>query len=819
MKNEDIKEQSDSKVKEASKADIQMSDVIAWTTTHKLFISLSVFVCLVLGFLYANRSQQIFQRESSVMIRSDSYGNSQIGELAAFSDLNLFNTGIDVYNEIEAFRSPILMERIVERLGINTTYTSKNWIGRVTDWYDETPLVVKFVDPITSYDGEKVTSFSFSLSSDDDKTFHVSDVRINDEPCRSTADIKVGVASKTPVGTIVVEPTKFYKDNFSGTLYVDHTTVKNCAKSKIKSLESSLSDKKSTVINFSFTDSNAKRAEDILNTLLDVYNEEWIRYMNESTDNTSKFINERLVVIEEELGLVDSDIERFKSSNRLLDIGTETTRVSEASVKYSDEAFRVNNQLSIARFIREYLVDKTKTLDLLPANSGINNDNIELQIAEYNKKLLERQRLADSSSDSNPLVADMNNQLAMMRQTVLHSVDNLISTLKIQAQRINDQESKIEGQISSNPGKVKQLLSIERQQKIKEELYLYLLQKREENELTASIVVNNTRLLKPATGETAPIAPKKGFIMLVALMLGVAIPFGYMYLSSIIDTSVRGRKDVETLSAPIVGEIPQDGKKTLNIPDKLRLRKPKDETVQVVVRQRSRNVINEAFRVVRTNLDFMLNNCAETQAIMMTSYNPGSGKTFTSLNIATSMALKGKRVMLIDLDIRKATLSKTVGEPRKGITNYLNGQIDYEQAVVHNMLGTEGLDFLPVGIIPPNPAELLLDNRLEALIAEVKQHYDYIFIDCPPVGIVADTSIISRVADRTIFVIRVGVLDRRVLPDIERVYKEQQYPNMSLLINGSKQALGYGYSRYSYGYGRYGYGYGGYGYHEEGDGK
>lgn len=819
MKNEDIKEQSDSKVKEASKADIQMSDVIAWTTTHKLFISLSVFVCLVLGFLYANRSQQIFQRESSVMIRSDSYGNSQIGELAAFSDLNLFNTGIDVYNEIEAFRSPILMERIVERLGINTTYTSKNWIGRVTDWYDETPLVVKFVDPITSYDGEKVTSFSFSLSSDDDKTFHVSDVRINDEPCRSTADIKVGVASKTPVGTIVVEPTKFYKDNFSGTLYVDHTTVKNCAKSKIKSLESSLSDKKSTVINFSFTDSNAKRAEDILNTLLDVYNEEWIRYMNESTDNTSKFINERLVVIEEELGLVDSDIEKFKSSNRLLDIGTETTRVSEASVKYSDEAFRVNNQLSIARFIREYLVDKTKTLDLLPANSGINNDNIEFQIAEYNKKLLERQRLADSSSDSNPLVADMNNQLAMMRQTVLHSVDNLISTLKIQAQRINDQESKIEGQISSNPGKVKQLLSIERQQKIKEELYLYLLQKREENELTASIVVNNTRLLKPATGETAPIAPKKGFIMLVALMLGVAIPFGYMYLSSIIDTSVRGRKDVETLSAPIVGEIPQDGKKKLNIPDKLRLRKPKDETVQVVVRQRSRNVINEAFRVVRTNLDFMLNNCAETQAIMMTSYNPGSGKTFTSLNIATSMALKGKRVMLIDLDIRKATLSKTVGEPRKGITNYLNGQIDYEQAVVHNMLGTEGLDFLPVGIIPPNPAELLLDNRLEALIAEVKQHYDYIFIDCPPVGIVADTSIISRVADRTIFVIRVGVLDRRVLPDIERVYKEQQYPNMSLLINGSKQALGYGYSRYSYGYGRYGYGYGGYGYHEEGDGK
>ena len=261
MKNEDIKEQSESKVKEASKADIQISDVIAWTTTHKMFISLSVFICLVLGFLYAGRSQQIFQRESSVMIRSDSYGNSQIGELAAFSDLNLFNTGIDVYNEIEAFRSPILMERIVERLGINTTYTSKNWIGRVTDWYDETPLVVKFVEPISKYDGEAVTSFSFALSSDDDKNFLVGDIKINGKPCRSTAEVAVGVAAKTPVGTIVVSPTKFYKDNFSGTLYVDHTTVKNCAKAKIKSLESSLSDKKSTVINFSFTDSNAKRAD------------------------------------------------------------------------------------------------------------------------------------------------------------------------------------------------------------------------------------------------------------------------------------------------------------------------------------------------------------------------------------------------------------------------------------------------------------------------------------------------------------------------------------------------------------------------------
>lgn len=811
MKDENIQNlEKEQPVKSESKGDIQISDVIAWASNHKLFISLSIFICLLLGFFYASHSELVYQRESSVMIRSDSYGNSQISELAAFSELSLFNTNIDVYNEIEAFRSPILMERIVELRKLNVNYQSANWIGRLNDWYDETPITVEFDQPAKNKDGKEASSIKFKLYTDDGTNFTIDDMQIEDTKIFDQATAKVGIITDTPIGKITIDKTKFFDSNFKDELIVTYSPVKSFAKSMTKRLSAELSDKKSTVINFTFTDTNAKRAEDVLNTLLEVYNEEWMRFMKESTDNTSKFVNERLVVIEQELGLVDSDIEKFKSRNRLLDIQTETEQVALESSKYSDASFKANNQLSIARYIREYLVDKTKAFDLLPANSGIDNDNIELQIAEYNKKILDRQRLADSSSDSNPLVADLNNQLSMMRKTILHSVDNLINTLKIEVNRIDQEENEIATRMSTNPGKVKELLSIERQQKIKEELYLYLLQKREENELTASIVVNNTRLLKPATGETAPIAPKKALIMLAALFLGIAIPFGYMYISSIVDTTVRGRKDLEMLSAPVVGEIPQNGKRKLNIPVKLHLRKPKDEPVEVVVKQHSRDVINEAFRVVRTNLDFMLNNSNGTQAIMMTSYNPNSGKTFTSLNMATSLALKGKKVMLIDLDIRKATLSKTVGEPRQGITSYLNGQVDYKSTIVHDMLGTAGLDFIPVGIIPPNPAELLLDKRLETLVAEVKADYDYVLIDCPPVGIVADTSIISRVADRTIFVIRVGVLDRRILPDIETLYQEKRYPNMSILINGSKQSLGYGYSRYSYGYGRYGYGYGSY---------
>ena len=792
-----------------SKSDLQISDIIAWTFHHKAFISLSLFFCLLFGLVYIYRSQPVFQRESSVMIRANTQGNAEIGELSAFSDLGLFNTGLDVCNEIEAFRSPILMDRIVTRLGLNTVYTSKNWIGRVTDWYDSTPLKINFYELADEFDEKPVENFSIKVETGDNgKTFRLYDLKINGEDIdMEDIFVKADATAATPAGKLAVSVTPFFEKNYTSPITVTHTTVKNMTRHCLSKLSAELADKKSTVINFSYTDTSAKRAEDILNTLLDVYNEEWVSYMSQSAESTSKFINERLVIIEKELGMADADIERFKSDNKLLDVTLETTQMTQESSKYSDASFQINNQLTIARYIHEYLTDQTKSLELLPSNSGIENDNIETQIAEYNRMLLDRQRYADNSSDHNPLVADLNKQLAMMRATILQSVDNLISTLQIQADRLADQENKITGQIISSPGKVRELVGIERQQKIKEELYLYLLQKREENELSANIVVNNTRLLKPASGQNIPISPNNLMILAAAFILGLGIPYGYMFLINMTDTTIRGRKDVESLNTPILGEIPQNGpRKRFEFLTRLlpHNKKEEDPAPDIVVKPHSRDVINEAYRVIRTNIDFMLSGSKEPQAIMLTSYNPGSGKTFSTINIATSMALKDKKVILIDLDIRKATLSKLAGKSNKGITSYLNGQSDIDSIIVKDFTGEKGLDIIPVGIIPPNPAELLLSDRLPILIKELKKHYDYIFIDCPPYGIIADTSIIAKVADRTIFVMRVGRFDRRALPEIDTIYK--QLPNMSILINGSRQNMGYGYSRYGYGYG---YGYGG----------
>ena len=793
---------------EESKSDIQISDVIEWAISHKLFIAISVIVCVFIALFYSYRAPSIYKRESSVMLRTSVNGQAQMGELAIFEDMGMFNTGMDVYNEIEAFRSPILMEEVVERLGLNTTYQSKNWIGRTTDWYDQTPVKAEFSELTEKIEGKNVQSFSFTVTKGENKQeFFLQKFYANGDKIESEKIVaKANIPTKTPIGNVTITPTALF-ENFNDPIRISLAPIEIVAQNYLTKLSAELADKKATVINFSITDNSAKRAEDILNTLLKVYNEDWVEFMNQSTLNTSEFIKERLAIIEQELGTVDKDIEKFKSDNKLLDITAEMAMVTEESSKYSDQAFKMNNQLYIAKFIREYLVDNTKEYELLPSNSGIENDNVESLIGEYNKLLLDRQRLADNSSNSNPLVTDLNNQLKLMRATILKSIDNLINTLQIQVDKIAEQENKITNRISDNPGKVRELLSIERQQKIKEELYLYLLQKREENELSSSLVVDNSRLLKPACGPLAPFSPKKPMILAVGLILGLAIPFGYMFLTSMMNTTVRGRKDLESLTAPIIGEIPQIGKakRYTQIRKMLQRDKSDDNVPTLLVKEKGRDIANEAFRIVRTNLDFILNTAESAQIMLITSYHSGSGKTFCCINLAATMALKGKRVAIVDLDIRKGTLSKFVNSPRKGVAAYLNNQATLDNITITNANGVKGLDVIPAGTLPPNPSELLLEKRLDELAAELKTKYDYIFLDCPPAGIIADASIIARVVDRTIFIIRVGVLDRRQLPEIQEIQDSKQYPNMTILLNSSRQS-NFGYSRYGYSYGRYSYG-------------
>lgn len=561
------------------------------------------------------------------------------------------------------------------------------------------------------------------------------------------------------------------------------------ADSYTQKLRAELGNEDATIINLSIDDASVQKAEDILNTLIEVYNEKWIQDKNQIAVSTSRFIGERLGVIENELGHVDENISNYKSEHLLPDVQAASSLYMSQSAENKKEIQTLTNQLATAQFIRRELGGKEMNQPL-PTNSGIANVNIESQIGEYNKMVLDRNRLIANSSEKNPLVKDLGNSMQSMKRTILQSVDNLIVSLNTQIRSIRQQEATTTQQLASNPSQAKYLLSVERQQKVKEELYLYLLQKREENELSQAFTAYNTRMITAPRGSALPTAPNKKNILLVALALGLLVPAVIIFMQENMNTKVRGKKDLENLSVPYLGEIPlySNNKKKKN----------KFSEYAIVVEEGNRNIINEAFRVLRSNVDFMKSKNTEQKVFIETSFNPGSGKSFLSMNIAMSFAIKGKKVLVIDGDLRHGTVSAYVGSPKKGLSDYLgNKEVVWNELLVIDKK-YPNLHIIPVGTIPPNRTELLEDGSLATLMQDLRDEYDYIFIDCPPIDIVADTQIIEQYADRTLFVVRAGLLDRSLLPELESIYQEKRFKNLSVILNGTESTGGrYGY-RYGY---------------------
>lgn len=561
------------------------------------------------------------------------------------------------------------------------------------------------------------------------------------------------------------------------------------ADSYTQKLRAELGNEDATIINLSIDDASVQKAEDILNTLIEVYNEKWIQDKNQIAVSTSRFIGERLGVIENELGHVDENISNYKSEHLLPDVQAASSLYMSQSAENKKEIQTLTNQLATAQFIRRELGGKEMNQPL-PTNSGIANVNIESQIGEYNKMVLDRNRLIANSSEKNPLVKDLGNSMQSMKRTILQSVDNLIVSLNTQIRSIRQQEATTTQQLASNPSQAKYLLSVERQQKVKEELYLYLLQKREENELSQAFTAYNTRMITAPRGSALPTAPNKKNILLVALALGLLVPAVIIFMQENMNTKVRGKKDLENLSVPYLGEIP--------LYFRNKKKKNKFSEYAIVVEEGNRNIINEAFRVLRSNVDFMKSKNTEQKVFIETSFNLGSGKSFLSMNIAMSFAIKGKKVLVIDGDLRHGTVSAYVGSPKKGLSDYLgNKEVVWNELLVIDKK-YPNLHIIPVGTIPPNPTELLEDGSLATLMQDLRDEYDYIFIDCPPIDIVADTQIIEQYADRTLFVVRAGLLDRSLLPELESIYQEKRFKNLSVILNGTESTGGrYGY-RYGY---------------------
>ena len=741
------------------------------------WFALSVLVCLGLAYVYLQTVETMYKREAVVLLKEEAKTED------AFMEKQLFNRGSNVNNEILIFKSRTLMEEVVRRLSLNIRYSVEQGLKKEL-LYTNSPVWVELPDSL------KDKSPGFSVTPVGEDTFKLAG--LSDNPEEETM-VRFGKAVETPAGSLVINKTTAFSDRwFNIPVLVDCASRQATVASCLENLEVERAEKEASLLALKYQDLNPDRADAILNTLITVYNDEAMRDKSLVIQNTALFIDERLALINAELGEVDSEIESFKKKNRLTDITSEAGLYLNDHSRYEQEEIQLLNQIELAKMIQDYMRDPIKGGQLLPTNSGIMDTGVEGMIDEYNRTLLIYNKLKKGSSDHSPVVEDFGVNLDALRNTIVLVLGNLQKALNLKLADARRQQEVAGFRISKVPTQEKYMLTVERQQKIKEELYLYLLNKREENALSMATAESNLRVVDPAYG-TGTAGANGMVIWLGALLGGLAIPGLVFYLQPLLDATVRGRKDIEdNLTIPFLGEIPFYGKN------------------KQAVLKNGRDGISEAFRIIRANLDFVLDDKTQSKVVMFTSANPGVGKSFVSMNLAASLAWVGKRVILLEMDIRKGSEKDEEGNVLPGITNYLSGKITDLSALIRPCKNNREQDVITSGPIPPNPAELLHGARLEELVARLKESYEYILIDTVPYGMVVDAREISRVSDLNIYVIREGRMDRRQLPDVERLYTERKLPDMAVLLNGVRNkhaGYGYGYGYYGYGYGKSYYGY------------
>lgn len=761
---------------------LNIVDLFMYLASQWKWFLLSILICGGIAWYNYARAPLVYFRSATVIIKDPSNKASTSG-LDRFDN---FINKVNVANEILQFRSKKLMREVVQRVHADVSYQIKDGL-RSNELYNESPVLVSLPDALPEQ------SFSFTMTLKDAKTVTLSDFSgIEAKPSYEVA-LNDTVAIIEGMN-VVVTATNYLRDSWLNTpIRVQKLPVESMVNYYKNALGIQQEEEEASILTLALKDSSPARAEDVLNTLITVYNEEAIKEKNQVAVNTANFINERLIIIERELGNVESNLESFKQRNQIVDIASSAGMYMTESQKYNADAMELETQLRLANFIKDYLTDPGKETDLIPSNTGISDMNIENQISLYNAAKLKRDHLIDDSSVNNPVVQELNNSLRAMKQSIIRAVDNMIVSLNVKRNDAQNREMRAQDRVTAIPTKERQMLSIERQQKIKEALYLFLLNKREENALSQAMADNNARVIDGAEGSNAPISPNRNRILLLGLLVGIALPGAVCLAILFMDTRVHGRKDIEgVISVPYLGEIPLD-KEAM-----------KDHRKKVMaVKEQGDDIVSEAFRILRTNMAFLSKKDKPAQVITFTSFNIGAGKTFIARNLSMSLAYLKKRVVMVDLDIRKGTLSRHFGHYHVGVTNYLSDNMVKVDDIIQHQ---EGFDLIPAGILAPNPAELLMDNRLDELMNELRTRYDYIIADNVPVVLIADATIANRIADLTIFVVRAGKLDRRQLPDIEKLYQEKKLKNMALVLNGANlERHGYGYS-YGYGYG-YGYGY------------
>lgn len=767
------------RIPQSKEPEINLSDVILLYKQNFIWVIISILVCSLMAIIYIYRTPESYLRNATVLIKDEEKGGGDILSAAsAFSDMGFGTSSSSVENEIHLFKSKRLMQEVVKKLELNYSYKHREGL-KMLEYYKFSPIDAKIcnIDPDNSY--------SFEIEIVDNKKLILSNFRNKkDKKIGHKITTNLNDTTLTPFGKIIFLPTVFFsEDVYDTNILFNKSSLQKTTDYLLKNIEISMADKNSSVINLSMKDESIARAEDILNTLIDVHNDDNISDKNKILISTNSFIKGRIQVMKKELSNIDTEIEKYMKTNKLTDVSSETKLFMESVGQLSTEDLIVQNQLSLANYMKEYIKDPKNIHGLIPANAGIENKGIQSQIEEYNTSMLKRNELLSNSGPNNPIVSNMNNSLFSMRNTIINSMNNLIAGLKLQIKNMEYKKSETSDKIKSMPTQQKYIESIKRQQKIKEELYLYLLQKSEENDMQRAITESNCRIIDFAYGPVKPVAPKSKIILLGAFIFGLVLPFGFNSISKLLNNTVKTRKELEDLTnIPFLGEIPYiDNIKENNL----------------VIDKTSRNSINESFRILRSNLSFMLND--NKKVVTSTSFSPDSGKSFVFSNLAKAFALTNKKIILIDLDIRKATLSSTKkikNNKKIGVTNYLSGNVSNIDEIIYKTDKEGFFDMVNSGSIPPNPVELLLSPKLDEMIEKLKDRYDLIFIDCVPFEVVADMSIVNRISDIVVYITKPNVIDKRYLPRLEKLHDEKKLNNMCFILNG----VNIKHSNYGYGY-------------------
>ncbi|KUO67265.1 MAG: GumC family protein [Lutibacter sp.] len=742
---------------------------------HWKWFVLGVAVALLGAFLYLRYTPNQYSVSTTILV-DDKNSGGLASELSAFSDLGLMGGSKAVLdNEMELLKSKSLAERVVKSLGTNITFFKQGNVIKSELFSKSAPIKINFFSADSVFH-KLDTSFTVRITS-------ASSFTLKDAEGNKSKDHNFGDLIKTNFGEMSITPLKQGKFEDDEEVIVQIVPFQSVVNRYRNALQIQPVSKQASVLRISLTDPVKEKAIEILDNLVAQYNNDAVEDKNLTAKNTNDFINQRILIVNEELSSVEKGAEQFKMRNQLTDLATEAGLAVQSKSLVEKEVLELNTQLKLAEYVSDYV--NANPGELIPANLGIGDASVDGNTEKYNQLVLERNRILKGSSEINPVIVNLNGQIKNLEESIKQSLVNSKTALKISLNAIKGQQSKFASTISEVPKQERMFRDMQRQQQIMETIYLYLLQKREENAITMAVTLPSAKIIDTAYGSNSPVAPKRNIIYLAALLLGLLIPFGVIYVLTLLDNKVHSRKDLESMiKAPILGDVPNT----------------KSE-VKIVVSDSDRSSVAESFRLLRTNINFMLTGVKQGgKTIFVTSTLSGEGKTFVSINLAAVLSLTDKKVLLIGADIRKPKIGEYLElRYEKGLTHFLMDNAIKPTDIIESVTAMN-FDFISSSLIPPNPSELLMNGRFEEVLAYGKQHYDYVIVDTAPVNLVTDTLLLGYLADMFIYVVRANYLDKRLLSIPKMMYEEKRLPNMAMLVNGTDLERGYGY----------GYGYGGY---------